>query len=490
MPSDTEPPPTRGGQHQHPSCHVSLKAVIAFMFLASTALAGGTAYKVAVQSSQFTDTTNMVDLEETIKKEKAIINELLGAKTARPEKKNLQMLIHDDGGDPPRATNMVTEFTDVCLPARGGDRFENPVPWDRKKKLEKGWGDLGDGPAFVVLDLCKMGHQPKDATLLHAVNQERKNKTPIVLFGNKCMSRAKTSKGTWHVLKDWFDVSIGIEETEEKSRIVYIEDHPKGVCVRKLQRRPHHEPFRWLRTARQADMFRTDFLKHFKIPPTVRFKVGITVLRRGIERHFDEDVVNGYVQAWDPERFSVRYVQFDNDNNPRNTGVEVERVLKYKDQLAVLASTDILLAGHGAAFSSIVVLPSGSAAVEAFPHNFRYHMYAELALLFSVNYFPIESLVPWKNNRSGCSSCPTNDLLAVSQPYHANGLKNCKSCTPPCKKCDIKLDWERKWVPVLRTALYTVQNSILGSFRRQLPVTEWEKKYSEMVREEDDWEDD
>ena len=357
---------------------------------------------------------------------------------------------YNDGHDPPMETPVVSEFNDSCLQNQGSDRFHNPTPWKNKYGgVPTGWGNLGEGPAFLVLDLCKMGHQPKDATLLHAVLQER-SVTPIVLFGNRCMLRNKATrkKGTWHILRRWFDVSIGIStQMEEEARIVYIDDYPKGVCVGKVLRRPHKEAFRWLRTSAQASNFRRDFLNHFEVQIPPRDQPVVTLIRRGIERHFDEDEVYRHLVEKFKDYCKIVYVQFDNDKNPTGQGEDAVRTTDYSDQLKVLSSTDILIAGHGAALSSIVSLPSGAVIIEAFPHNFRYHMYAELANLLSLVYIPIESLVPWRNGKNYCSGCSHANQPEVSHAYAINGLKHCsKECTAPCKKCDIRLDWER-WEP-------------------------------------------
>ena len=366
------------------------------------------------------------------------------------------LTVPDDRTDPPLSTQMVSEFHDVCLKSHGGDRFQNPSPRDSEpKKLDVGWGDLGAGPAFVVLDLCKMGHQPKDAALLHALIQEKGKSAgaPVVLFGNRCMTRTKAhrAKGAWHVLKDWFDVSIGINtniDEAEKTRVTYIEDFPKGVCVKTLYRRPHLEPFRWMRTRAQAHIFRKDFLKHFNVSIPQRDFVQITIVRRGVERHFSEDAVHKAIKGA-CGRCVVTYVQFDGDANPAGVGEDATRMKDYRRQLVVLASTDVLVAAHGAALSSIVALPRGAAVIELFPHNFRYHMYAELAHLFSLLYLPFESLEPYKNDRAYCGSCKHHDYTPIVHPYYANGLKNCKGhCTPPCKKCDIKFEFE-KWLPAV-----------------------------------------
>eukprot|EP01060_Flectonema_neradi_P036296 TRINITY_DN6938_c0_g1_i2.p1 TRINITY_DN6938_c0_g1~~TRINITY_DN6938_c0_g1_i2.p1 ORF type:complete len:490 (+),score=65.00 TRINITY_DN6938_c0_g1_i2:63-1532(+) len=376
---------------------------------------------------------------------------------------------HNDKQDPPMETPIVSEFDDSCLQNHGSDRFKNPTPWNNKYGgVPVGWGNLGEGPAFLVLDLCKMGHQPKDATLLHAVLQER-SATPVVLFGNRCMLRNKATKkkGTWHILRRWFDVSIGIStKLEEEARIVYIDDYPKGVCAGKFLRRPHKEAFRWFRTSGQASNFRRDFLNHFEVVIPPRDKPTITLIRRGIERHFDEDTVYSKLLSMFGDVCNINYVQFDGDGNPAGQGSKAFRTTDYNEQLRILSSTDILIAGHGAALSSIVALPSGAVVLEAFPHNFRYHMYAELAMLLSLVYVPIESLVPWRNGNGHCSGCKPAPQPEVSSPHGINGLKHCsKECTPPCKKCDIRLDWER-WEPPLMSALYHVKYSVMGSFHQ------------------------
>ncbi|KAJ9440114.1 glycosyltransferase [Diplonema papillatum] len=144
----------------------------------------------------------------------------------------------------------------------------------------------------------------------------------------------------------------------------------------------------------------------------------------------------------------VLYVQFDGDPNPKNVGSQATRVTNYVEQLRILASTDVLIAAHGAALSSMVVLPVGAVVIELFPHNFRYHMYAELASLLRLQYMPIESREPWGPSGPGCSGCSATIMPPVPRPYHTNGLKKCQKCTPQCKKCDIKVDEER-WAAVV-----------------------------------------
>ena len=365
--------------------------------------------------------------------------------------------IPPDGADPPPSTSIVAEFGDVCLRAdRGTDRYSNPEPRKSVTAAGRGWGMFEKQGAFVIQDLCKMGHQPKDAMLLHAFIEEHRQQggaLPMVLFGNRCMTRStRQAKGAWHVLRHWFDVAQTASQTMyngSKSKIVHIEDFQQGVCLGKYFRRPHNEPFRWMRTNLQADTFRRDFLEHFGVAEQSRKVPRVTVVRRGIERHFNEDEAYAKVRSGCGTRCDVKYVQFDGDANPQGVGVDAERVTGYKEQLQVLASTDVLIAAHGAALSSLVALPKGSAVLELFPHNFRYHMYAELAHLFSIMYFPLESLMPHHNGRDYCKSCGYNNFTAVTRPYHANGRKQCLKCTPPCKRCDIKFEYDDQWVPAV-----------------------------------------
>eukprot|EP01062_Namystynia_karyoxenos_P054393 TRINITY_DN44767_c0_g1_i1.p1 TRINITY_DN44767_c0_g1~~TRINITY_DN44767_c0_g1_i1.p1 ORF type:complete len:604 (+),score=176.59 TRINITY_DN44767_c0_g1_i1:127-1812(+) len=378
-------------------------------------------------------------------------------------------------GDPPPSTSTVSSKRAVCLPSRGGDRFGDPRPWRKGDEKEPGWGDLTDGVAFIVLDLCRMGHQPKDAALLDAYLQEGA-RVDYLLYGNRCISRSPArqsrKQGIWHpVLRGWFEVALSAVPASRRPRPVFIEDYPRGVCVGTLVRRPHFEPFRWFRTQRQAASFRARMLRYWGVPdpPAPRSKPSVLLLRRGIERHFGEDALHAQLQSALGSAADLRYVQFDGDANPRGTGDGAERVRNYTAQLRLLAGTDVLLAAHGAALSSLVALPRGAVLIEVFPHNFRYNMYAELAWLSGVSYSAAESREIWGPAGAGCSGCRAPPApMDVGVPEHVNGLRLCNKglakCTPPCKKCDAKVDWPQ-WAQLLQSALLTVRHSPAGSFR-------------------------
>eukprot|EP00755_Sulcionema_specki_P038898 Sspe_Gene.111787::Locus_93906_Transcript_2_2_Confidence_0.889_Length_586::g.111787::m.111787 len=134
------------------------------------------------------------------------------------------------------------------------------------------------------------------------------------------------------------------------------QDHPQGVCVAKAVRRPHKEPFRWFRNSAQAAVFREHFMQKFGVKDVPRTSPRVTILRRGIERHFQEDDAYDVIQRELKSPVEVRYVQFDHDKNPSGTGAVAQRVGNYTQQLQILAETDVLIAAHGAALSSSIAL--------------------------------------------------------------------------------------------------------------------------------------
>jgi hypothetical protein len=388
------------------------------------------------------------------------------------------------------------------------------------------------GTAYLVSDLCAMGHLTKDAAMLSSwlddhtasglsAHDEEIEKSPVasdrrgdpsamppltaVVFSNKCMTKeletgAKADKRVplfYNVLQHWF-IAILTEATrndtlkaakrgsldvtlESLSHLVerrpaelflHRPGSPKGpvrvlfgedlqaiqstrgtVCFEAVVKRGA-ERWRWFRTHKHAEQFRSRMWHYFDIAKLSgvtlaepffaatseeRCRRRVTVLVRDEDRHFDEvrvakmleeslgnaDVTVGSYPGAATCRVDVRLEKFD-----RIKG-STKAPPPHHEQLRILgAQTDVLVAAHGAGLAAVAVMRPGTTVIELFPHNFRYFMYEELAQLAGVRYIPYESPVV---HPPRCCSARGGDVTPrLVKPHDGNGIG-----ARACKKCDI-----------------------------------------------------
>lgn len=377
-----------------------------------------------------------------------------------------------------------TDITTGCL-KKQGDRFqiEKRSPFPR--------GDLDD-VVLVASDLCAMGHTTKEPAHFTAFLLDRYCSEPFqnrtvaltLLYANQCMTRERNKGGNkrsgvfWGVLRGWFRAIFasnsalvaslrrcGVRfesrstvesdhERRELSLVVqerYFDELDATVCSMSknapgvLQLAKRNERWRWFRTSEQANIFRESLLAYYDVPRfRSHLKKSIVILRRDEDRHFDELHVAGKIGEWvQPLPFEVHVHTFDNIRGSKGANPPT-----HQQQLAIIHNTSILIAAHGAGLALIAAMRPGSVVIELFPHNFRYHMYLELAQLMEVKYIPFESPVVWPR---GC--CSARDMPAADLPSKLNGIR-----ARACKKCDV-LVTEDEWSTMLRTAIAHVLSS-------------------------------
>eukprot|EP00758_Cryptobia_borreli_P001225 Tbor_TRINITY_DN2048_c0_g1::TRINITY_DN2048_c0_g1_i1::g.12050::m.12050 len=278
----------------------------------------------------------------------------------------------------------------------------------------------------------------------------------------------------------------------------------KRICFQRVLER--EEKWRWFPNAEVAHRFRVLFWRYFRplkeyhekrlrnvlqIPFPRQNKLKLLILKRDEDRHFDENVVAQYLQAKFGTVADIKLVQYD--RGPKG-GIH-GKFPSYYEQMIDLSQADILVAAHGAALSSVVVMRPGAVVIELFPHNFRYFMFEELSRLLNLNYVAYEgtsvspagccrgqlwdetatplhaggndSLTSWSeslenstDDLSLSSRRPVSReerLKILSKMYDLNGYR-------PCKDCDIKLPMSY-WYLLIKNAIGTVllQNSRLSN---------------------------
>ena len=339
--------------------------------------------------------------------------------------------------------------------------------------------------AFLASDLCAMGHSTKDATHLFSWaldffrgfvgSSDGSPPTLTVVYGNVCMSSSplkitnQRSPVFHKVLLGWFEAAVvGLRAWARERRIPlvvrteYYEDlKASHQCFSAIAKR--QERWRWFRTREHAALFRAALWSYYNVtdtaaqPPagscgngaTTGFPpiVNVTMLRRDEDRHFDEvRVFNDWVtrtRSHPGTGPSVR-MQLSTFDNVR--GAKGLPPPPYKEQVRLIFRTDALVAAHGAGLASIVAMRPGTAVVELFPQNFRYHMYAELAALIGVEYVAFESpFVQPARCCSGRGSGPATPV--IGSPSYVNGVG-----ARACKKCNVAVT-QQQWDSILRNAV-------------------------------------
>ena len=287
------------------------------------------------------------------------------------------------------------------------------------------------GAAYLTHDICQLGHIPKDATHLFAYLADG-GPLDVVIYGSDCMlddiDNTAPYARTWHAAtKHWFGAVFKAWAGKGKFRIHTLD--PSGnneVCVEKLVTR--NEKWRWFPGHRVAWAFRRVVHEYFEleIPQKIFGKqsLQVSILKRLEDRNFNEDLTATFLREKFGKVADFRVVIFDNKSvSGRSLSSEV--ALTYKEQLQLLASSDIFIAAHGAALTNVVAMRRGSCVVELFPNNFRYYMFEELSRLLGIHYYSHEAVSPPKS----CKDCPgRSGTPSLTEPVAFHGIKSCKKC--------------------------------------------------------------
>ncbi|CUG89077.1 Hypothetical protein, putative [Bodo saltans] len=356
---------------------------------------------------------------------------------------------------------------------------------------------------FLASDLCAMGHTTKDPAHLasflldlfdrpqrpqHHPGLLRRKIALKIVYGNRCMVKGKDSIGGnkrsgvfLGVLRGWFHAMVRkdaplvrfiettlhgdlITHSEVRSdadpaappitlaaKEMYMEDLPSSHDEFECAKTPvrivkRSERWRWFRTSWHAELFRQSLLHHYQVTKEVGYRhqlpPRVVILRRDEDRHFDEVRVHAMLER---HLTGVAIVELHTFDNIR--GSKGKPPPTHARQLAILNNASILIAAHGAGLSNIAAMKAGSFVIELFPHNFRYYMYEELALLMNVKYYGLESPKVWPPRCCGGRGGDGMPAIKDNIPSLVNGVG-----ARACKKCDIHVsDWE--WQSMMRTAV-------------------------------------
>lgn len=357
---------------------------------------------------------------------------------------------------------------------------------------------------FLASDLCAMGHTTKDPAhlvsflldLFASPTAPRRIALKIV-YGNRCMVRRKDSgagnkrSGVFlSVLRGWFHAMLRTDspvvrfiegqlggkftshttvhpDVLPSSKIslscteLYVEDLPASAEDFECAKAPVHiikraERWRWFRTSWHAELFRQSLWHHYGVTntPTHRHSIPprVVILRRDEDRHFDEVRVHAMLKAY---LGSIAVVDLHTFDNIR--GSKGKPPPPHQKQLAILHNASIVIAAHGAGLSNIAAMKAGSFVIELFPHNFRYYMYEELALLMNIKYVGVESPKVWPPRCCGGRGGDGMPEIREKIPSIVNGVG-----ARACKKCDILVsDWE--WQNMLRTAVMHIRSQFASA---------------------------
>jgi len=290
-------------------------------------------------------------------------------------------------------------------------------------------GSILKGLYYWADDGCVLGHMTKDAATvfslleMNILNRTHQKEVHVVL-GNKC-ARRDLQKGMpmfREVIVHWFraiasrGVSIlsydDVAVTDTKSNM---------VCFEKLILRP---PWRWFRMPQHAVKFRRDFLAYFGVAEDDTHhlfrpdrRLNLTVVRRLKNRNFREEALAKYLGKYLSDTVDVRVVV-------------LESMPSYTAQIHLLATTDILVAAHGAALANSVALRPLGGVVELFGHNFRYLMFEELIHSLGLAYYGLEAR---EVSGTCCQGRPERRNhyrnVTLREAYrNMNGRKSCKNC--------------------------------------------------------------
>ena len=362
----------------------------------------------------------------------------------------------------------VTEESEWTLPSM---RVETDLQlkrgkWRVERINEKCSGNKLEGDVFLTHDICQLGHIPKDATHLF-VHLATGNNLHHIVYGSECMVpetldpelKVPNYGRTWlAATRHWFDAVIeywaektgkrvvrifptGISSPQDTTadpnvlKIHYYDPKWERLCAEKVVTR--EEKWRWFPGHAAAWAFRYILQSHFKLSIPVKeygkAPLSVAILKRLEDRRFDEDQAHSFLQSKFGGVAAFRTVVFDNKSLKGRLLLNVT-ALTYVEQMQLLATTDVFIAAHGAALTSIVCMRRGSAVIELFPNNFRYYMFEELARLMGLHYYSYESPTP----PSGCAGCTGRKGTPTLDDIHNfNGAK-------ACKKCNIKvssIDW-------------------------------------------------
>lgn len=370
------------------------------------------------------------------------------------------------------------------------------------------------GVTFVARDVCALGHFPKDFSHLHSWLQLHHKGEAIdkalsrLIIGHRCATRnrknvANKRTPVFHdVLIHWvraitekYDFLAGTENDNDGTGsgsissgfFMMYEDFPSKksgevVCFEHVIEREEH--WRWFPSEAAAASFRALMWRYFKLSDHERRNTllhvpfvdqpmpKVLVVRRDEDRHFSEREVVEFLQNKFGRVANVSLAQYDKP--PR--GKALLPIPSYPAQAAQLMETDVLIVAHGALLSSTVLMRPGAVVIELFPHNFRYHMYEELARVLRLEYVPVEgdTVSPagcchgrkWsglddamdapasaKTGRlrkwgSDVREANKGVLERVHFGYGLNGLRE-------CKKCDIAVS-QSQWFHIVKNALITV----------------------------------
>eukprot|EP00754_Rhynchopus_humris_P038951 Rhum_TRINITY_DN2158_c0_g1::Rhum_TRINITY_DN2158_c0_g1_i1::g.6092::m.6092 len=332
------------------------------------------------------------------------------------------------------------------------------------------------GATFMTHDVCQLGHVPKDATHLFVHLLQGGAMTNIV-FGSACMIAqerlglyavdddgaigAASGSGdggavattaaagkkrlpeygrTWlTATRHWFDAVLewratgGSGEAAPLSVLHFDEGHAE-LCVETLITRD--ETWRWFPGFRAAWAYRQVLQQHFRLTVPIkqygRQKLQVSLLKRLEDRRYGEDEAAAFLEGKFGEVATFRTVVFDNKSS-KGRLLSDAKALSYKEQMQLLAETDVFVAAHGAALTSIIAMRRGTAVIELFPNNFRYYMFEELARLLSLHYLPHEARKP-PGNCKGCEG--RKGTPPIADPHSFNGAKGCKKCNIKVSKED------------------------------------------------------
>ena len=327
---------------------------------------------------------------------------------------------------PPQAYRGFQPGMPGCIvrkPGRAHSVLEKPTPRDV----------VSSETVYFADDGCALGHLVKDAAgvVSHILARARAPDTraiDAIVFSHPCADPGTGGPLFRDVILPWFEAAAAVATARSgrRLRLAYARSTPARVCAASLLTRGG---WRWFADGASADAFRGALRAAHGIPavaapaPAPERRPLVTVLRRERGRRFGEADVTRYLA----ERLGVadvRLASFDGGTMP------------YAAQLQALAATDVLLAAHGAALASMVVMAPGAAVVELFPHNFKYLMYEELARVSGLLYFPHEAR---DEVLGGCKRCrprthnaslpSTSGVDAKPSLFrHMNGAKACKNC--------------------------------------------------------------
>eukprot|EP00754_Rhynchopus_humris_P006650 Rhum_TRINITY_DN13177_c2_g1::Rhum_TRINITY_DN13177_c2_g1_i1::g.57626::m.57626 len=326
---------------------------------------------------------------------------------------------------PPQAYRGFQPGMPGCIvrkPGRAHSTLEKPTPRDV----------VSSETVYFADDGCALGHLVKDAAgvVSHILARARAPETraiDAIVFSHPCADPGTGGPLFRDVILPWFEAAAAVAAARSgrRLRLAYARSTPARMCAASLLTRGG---WRWFADAASADAFRGALRAAHGIPAVAAAAAPqgrplVTVLRRERGRRFGEADVARYLA----ERLGiadVRLVSFDGS------------ALPYAAQLQALAATDVLVAAHGAALASIVVMTPGAAVVELFPHNFKYLMYEELARVSGLLYFPHEArdevhggckrCRPRTHNASLPSTSSADAKAALLR--HMNGAKACKNC--------------------------------------------------------------